>query len=91
VRAGGLFPAFGTLGIYTALEHRTLSYNDQGFMMMDNIPQTSLEFRIVTQAPVRIFAGTTIVYGQDSQSIPELNADFSFLSFASKVGFELPM
>lgn len=91
IRAGGLFPAFGTLSIYAALEHRTLSYNDQGFMMMDNIPLTALEFRVVTPGPIKLFAGSTLVYGQDSQSIPELNADFTFLSFSSKLGLELPM
>jgi hypothetical protein len=90
VRTGGRFP-LGSFALFAALDHRTLSYNDQGFMTIDNIPRTNLELRVETTGGARAFAGAVVGYGTDSQSIPELNAEFTYLSYAFKLGIEVPM
>jgi hypothetical protein len=81
----------GSFALFAALDHRTLSYNDQGFMTIDNIPRTNLELRVETTGGARAFAGAVVGYGTDSQSIPELNAEFTYLSYAFKLGIEVPM
>lgn len=91
IRFGALFP-LGAWGLGATLTHRTLSYDDQGFMTMETIPATRLDARVVTLGQgARAWAGFGFTYGTDAQSIPELNADFSLKTYALNLGIEVPM
>jgi|GEM_PF-4782350 len=93
IHLGGYFPVVsGTLSAYATVSHRTLAYNDQGFMTMENIPLTTIQLLAVTAAAgPRFYGGVQVGYGSDSQSIPELNAQFTYKSYALKLGLEVPM
>lgn len=75
----GEFPLFastrGRLGIF----HQTLSYSDQAFMSLDNIPATA--FRGETFVQEGSFRGSAALiygFGTDDQSQPEFNAGYSY-------------
>jgi hypothetical protein len=91
VIAGMRFPMFYFGGeLDTSIDYKTLSYNDQSFMDFQTIPVAHVKFDYFPSGADKpgIFAGFDLGVGQDSQSLPELNAEYTYLSYQLKFGFK---
>ena len=70
-----------------AFTHRTLSYSDQAFMTLENMPLTA--FRLTWLAgneSDHFYLGGIYVFGQDTQSLPQFNAKYRLDVYAGTLG-----
>lgn len=68
--------------------HKTLSYAEQGFMTIENIPLTQVEStcEFGSESSRTIF-GAGLVYGKDGQSLEQFNADFTVINYMAQFGY----
>ena len=84
------YQPIGPLGQRLTVMHKTLSYADNQNVTMETIPMTSAHWKLMIGPWNRnLFAGIIYAYGQDGQSIPEFNADYSIQVFGASAGFNL--
>ena len=77
---GGLeLTLYGSTRGRASVYHQTLSYSDQSFMSLDNIPGSAVRLEgIVLESNLRLSAGLVYGFGKDEQSLPEFNASYSY-------------
>ncbi len=72
------------------LAHQTLSYSDSSYISIDSIPTSSGRvLLILNEAKNYFFLGGILGYGQDRQSLPEINAAYKMVAFSATTGFFL--
>lgn len=73
-------------GLAFTMMHRTLSYNEQSFMDIDNIPVTQLEAALEFGGSSSKFViGVGYVYANDGQSLEQFNAKYSITNYVARL------
>lgn len=79
MQVAGEFTLFGGMHGRVGAYHQTLSYSDQAFMSLDNIPSNALRLEtFIQQGNFHGTAGLVYGFGKDTQSVPEFSADYSY-------------
>jgi hypothetical protein len=82
----------GGWGMDLSFKHQTLSYSNHAFVNLDSIPTSKIELAsFLGQSARQISLGLMYGFGDDGQSIPEFNADYSLRAFGFRLGLIYPI